>query len=438
MSCRSWYWSLALLLSLSGCGDADPEPTLEGVWTTDGYGFVVRFEGDTVALHELTTVSCLLFTSGPLEDGSLRAAGLNFRLANDKLLIEDGGTLHITGHRTRLPEVCTRAPAPSNDPVFNFEVFWRTFAEQYALFDLYGVDWQARYERFRARVSDGTTDDELFAILSESLAPLTDGHIGLIGGTRRFQPKAYPADFEAHRAEITNYIFERLLAGPGVTVTAENRMAYQSLDERVGYIFVTRMDQFSPHPTDGAAGNAEAAGRALDEALEALSDKDALIIDVRFNPGGYDAISLALASRFTDVERIGFSKKTRDGDGHTPLRAYRIAPAGPRQFLKPVYLLTSGATASAAENFTLAMSGLPQVTIVGDRTMGAQSDILTRQMPNGWTFWLSPEIYQAPDGEVYERIGVPPDVEVALDAASLVAGSDRILQEALRLARTGG
>jgi hypothetical protein len=310
--------------------------------------------------------------------------------------------------------------------VFNFEVFWRTFAEQYALFELYGVDWQARYALFRPRVSANTTDDELFAILSESLAPLTDGHIGLIGGKRRFHPKDYPADFEAHRAQITDYIFEHLVAGPGVTVTAENRMAYQSLNEHVGYIFVTRMDQFSPNPADGAAGNAEAAGHALDQALEALSNKDALIIDVRFNPGGYDAISLALASRFTTVDRIGFSKKTRDGDGYTPLREYHIAPAGPRQFTKPVYLLT------------LAMSGLPQVTIVGDRTMGAHSDILTRQLPNGWTFWLSPELYYAPDGQVYERIGIPPDVEVALDAASLVEGSDHILQEALRLASTGG
>ncbi|WP_163991182.1 S41 family peptidase [Pyxidicoccus caerfyrddinensis] len=318
----------------------------------------------------------------------------------------------------------------------NFEVFWHTFAEQYALFDLYGVDWQSRYDTFRPRVTAATTDDELFTLLSELLEPLTDGHISLEAGERVFLPKPHPEWVDTHLEAVKQYVRAHYLGGPGVTVKAGERVAWQSLDAHVGYILLTGMAGFTGDGTDEAA-DVEAAGRAIDEALAALGDKDALILDLRFNGGGYDAASMAIASRFTVVERVAFTKKARAGAGFTPSREYRFAPAGARRFTRPVYLLTSSLTASAAEIFTMAMSALPHVTVVGERTDGAHSDVLTRQLPNGWSFGLSNELYTAPDGEVYEKVGLPPDVAVSLDAPALAGGTDRILQEALRLANGG-
>ncbi|QRK10899.1 S41 family peptidase [Archangium violaceum] len=443
-----WFrmMSLALLVMLAACGKdgtddgggaPPPAETLEGSWTTEGYGFTFRFQGDTVTLYETTAVSCLKISEGPLEDGVLPELGMRFRLEGDRLVIDNGGTLFITGRRTPFPEVCTRVMPPPDDPVFNFEVFWRTFAEHYPFFDLHGVDWNARYETFRPRVSAATTDAELFSLLSELLEPLEDAHIGLEAGEWRFNPKPPPEWVEAYGARVEQYLLEHYHGGPGVTVTGGGMLAYQSLDERVGYIHIAAMAGFSEGEQEEEV-DAEAAGRAMDEALAALADKEALVIDVRFNIGGYDSTSLAIASRFADRERLAFTKKTRAGEGFTPSREYRFAPAGARQFTRPVYLLTSNLTVSAGEIFTMAMGTLPHVNVVGERTTGAHSDILPRHLPNGWAFSLSNQVYTAPDGQVYERVGLPPDVELPLDAPALVEGSDRILEEALRLAATPG
>ncbi|WP_428264771.1 hypothetical protein [Haliangium sp.] len=36
-------------------------------------------------------------------------------------------------------------------------------------------------------------------------------------------------------------------------------------------------------------------------------------------------------------------------------------------------------------------------------------------LPNGWLIGLSNEVYEAPDGAVYEAVGVPPAVEIPYD-----------------------
>jgi hypothetical protein len=55
-----------------------------------------------------------------------------------------------------LPAVCAQPVEKSGSPVYNFEVLWPTFNEQFAFFDLYNVDWQAQYNQYRPRV---TADD---------------------------------------------------------------------------------------------------------------------------------------------------------------------------------------------------------------------------------------------------------------------------------------
>lgn len=52
---------------------------------------------------------------------------------------------------------------------------------------------------------------------------------------------------------------------------------------------------------------------------------------------------------------------------------------------------------------------LPQVTVIGQNTQGAHSDVLTRTLPNGWTLGLSNEVLRLADGRVYEGVGIPPD-----------------------------
>ena len=100
--------------------------------------------------------------------------------------------------------------------------------------------------------------------------------------------------------------------------------------------------------------------------------------------------------------------------------------------------MTSTFTASAAENFLLAMRVLPHVTIIGETTVGVHSDVLQRRLPNGWLFTLSNEIYEAPDGTLFEGRGITPAIEVAaLRAEDRALGRDTGIEDALGQLATG-
>ena len=169
----------------------------------------------------------------------------------------------------------------------------------------------------------------------------------------------------------------------------------------------------------------------MDQVVAEFADAETVILDVRFNGGGYDATALTLAGRFADQERLALTKHARNGDSFTPLREFYVQPLGDQQYTGNVIVLTSPLTASAAEIFVMALQALPNVTVIGEPTSGGTSDILGRQLPNGWQFGLSNEVYYASDGQVYEGLGLQPDVVVPINIENLLAGQDDMLTAAL-------
>jgi len=123
----------------------------------------------------------------------------------------------------------------------------------------------------------------------------------------------------------------------------------------------------------------------LDTIMDDLSESGVskLIIDLRFNDGGYDTVALDMVSRFITQEQILYSKKAKFGNEFTEDASFSVAPKGNFQFSDDIVLLTSPYTISAAELFTLCIKDLSNVTIVGENTTGAFSTILTHTLPNG-------------------------------------------------------
>jgi C-terminal processing protease CtpA/Prc len=105
-----------------------------------------------------------------------------------------------------------------------------------------------------------------------------------------------------------------------------------------------------------------------------------------------------------------------------------IEPRGKPRYKGRIFLLTSGLTASAAEIFVLALLQRPDLTRIGEHTLGEQSDVMERHLPNGWQLHLSNELYHASDDETYEDRGVPPHVGIPyLDLHDIEAGRDPML-----------
>lgn len=135
---------------------------------------------------------------------------------------------------------------------------------------------------------------------------------------------------------------------------------------------------------------------------------------MRLNGGGYDEVGLAIASRFTDQRRQAMSKTARGYYGETKPVTADIYPEGNAPYLKPVIIIAGPDTASAAEVFLIAMNNLPNVTIMGENSSGDLSNILGKQLPNGWEFGLSNEVYLDHLGKSHEVIGFPPEINVTV------------------------
>jgi len=76
---------------------------------------------------------------------------------------------------------------PENTPKQNYAIFWQTFAEHYAFFDLRHVDWRDLDEQFRPQVTSATEPKELFHIFQAMIEPLRDAHTSVFGrGIGRF------------------------------------------------------------------------------------------------------------------------------------------------------------------------------------------------------------------------------------------------------------
>ena len=164
----------------------------------------------------------------------------------------------------------------------------------------------------------------------------------------------------------------------------------------------------------------EPSANALDRAIDFLSAGDAIVIDLRENGGGNPAAVRYLASAFTERGR----RLTTFYMGNNPPIANDALTDGPAGRLKgkPLYVLTSNATASAAEGFTGVIAGYRLGEIVGQNTAGAgfRNDLF----PLADGFFASVSIGRAvlaSTGKDWEGVGIAPTIPVdpakALDVA---------------------
>jgi hypothetical protein len=172
---------------------------------------------------------------------------------------------------------------------------------------------------------------------------------------------------------------------------------------------------------DGFVWQGEESARALDDAMRFLSGGDAVIIDVRGNGGGSPQAVQYIISHFLPPERplVEFHM----GGAPEPDRLSTLAelPAG-RMIGKPLYVLTSRGSASAAEEFAGHVGGFRIGALVGSRTAGAA--FRNELVPITGGFVLSVSVGRpvlAATGGDWERVGIAPTIEteppLALDAA---------------------
>lgn len=169
---------------------------------------------------------------------------------------------------------------------------------------------------------------------------------------------------------------------------------------------------------DGFMWDGAASATAIDNAMEFLRGGDAAIIDIRHNGGGSPDASAYLASYFVEPGEKLVTFHLRN-DPPTISRSVKVH--GQRLTGIPVYVLTSGHTASAAEEFSSHVARLKFATLVGETTAGAAHRNEIYPLPGGYLISISIGQPELPDGGNWEGKGVIPQIAAASDRALDVA-----------------
>ena len=178
-------------------------------------------------------------------------------------------------------------------------------------------------------------------------------------------------------------------------------------------------------------------------AFDSIAATNALILDVRQNGGGDSGYGWNVLGYLTDKPMKTGSYASRL---YSPLRRARGEsmvfepvetsdsgwPAnGKKLYTKPVVVLTSGMTFSAAEDFCSAYVGMKRGALIGEPTGGSTGQPLSFALPGGVMARVCTKRDMYPDGTEWNGKGIQPTVLVRPTVADLQAGRDTVLEAAL-------
>ncbi len=179
------------------------------------------------------------------------------------------------------------------------------------------------------------------------------------------------------------------------------------LQDGIGYVRITQFNEPTAEEFEKALVKLEGQGM------------DALILDLRNNPGGLLESARKVASKFIAGGELIVSTEGRDLANKIVYRADR---GKKRNY--PVVLLTNNGSASGSEIVAGALQDLKRAVLVGETTFGKGSVQSVLPLPDGSAMRLTTAKYYTPSHKVIHEHGVTPDIIVPIsaeDEATLMA-----------------
>lgn len=301
-----------------------------------------------------------------------------------------------------------------------FEAAWRLVAERYWDLSALGVDWDEVGDRYRRRLADVGSDDDLYDLLEAMYEEIGDQHSVFVRPERVAEVKRTYGDLpclavfglEAWAPSGPGSLTPARTApvghawGAGAAAWAQapddvatdraGPVAYgvAAAGERVvGYLRVPDL------ASDGVAEGVRQATRSLVRA-----GAEAIVLDLRGNPGGRLVTMMQVAGVFT---RGFLWRAVLSWSLPVPYPAI-----GDPVTDLPLYVLVDGDVHSAAEGLAGALQENGRATVVGERTAGNVEAVLPFCLRDGSQAWIATGVLAPLLGATWEGRGVEPNVAV--------------------------
>jgi len=323
---------------------------------------------------------------------------------------------------------------PEQSPRATFEYLWEEVRTKYSFLAYKGLNWDSVYAEYSPMIRPDMSQEQLFRVLADMTNELRDGHANLQSPFTfsNYYPifLGRPENYDG-RLVLERYFLRDInryfITGPF------QHTVLDTLGKRFGLISYRSFSSgFS--------------GAELNFVFQKMAGVDGVILDLRSNGGGAIQNAHTLAGRFTEVERIGYYSRLKNGPGPNdfgPEQAVSVVPSGsPLKFTGNVVVLTNRGSYSASSLFCLHMRGLPHVRLIGDTTGGGLGVPNGGELPNGWSYRFSVSQSLSPETDASGQrfnweSGVPPHIQVDLDLNQAALGYDSMLERAISYLESG-
>lgn len=373
---------------------------------------------------------------------------------------------------------------PKDDMIFTswdevFESFWNGMNYSYAFWDVDPTDWDAVYREYKPRFQDlkfynsqdSTTVKELFTEMTENLI---DHHyvLSIKDENGQFCEQIYPGYQEVKKRE---YYHDSFYQEDLVNTIKMNKKKGRIKDFKYGYseditIYSYNIDNnivylgLSAFSILSNLDNPDVSETLLNfyDLIETVPDLKGIVIDTRANGGGYLAdIYYILSPLISKPITFGYTR-TKNGMGrldYTPWSPMILYPASSAKDDEsmvqlqiernieniPIVALADVNSVSMGELTPMMICAFPNGCLIGERTWGGHGP-LDGLFSNSYagTFentafqvYTSTSLTKNLDGNIYEGIGLTPDIEALYNEAEFLNGNDTQLERAIQYINTG-
>ena len=487
---------IVTLLSLSACGgggssSSDGQPTtggdgredeLIGVWTENGYGLYLEVSEDRVKIYEAAESSCI--ETADIERIRLLdvLGGTNQEMDGSTAfsLVSNGNTLLPIAERrfskvNAVPESCETLAGDSAVEVVSHLA--AMVSQYHAFLNERGVNWGVEVANALVEAQSVQTDEQLKDLLANLLSTIHDPHVVLVA-----EPFNLSTDDQSEYLEraAEQLVFTEMVASPEYVLATEfyaaggqgspeeyiqgeylkifgaiesqldgplqssgganeDAIFWGTLQNgRFGYIAKTELEGIDPD-FNGISDISPTVPVArltaiMNDIAAAMQGIEGVIVDLRFAPGGTSSLDRVFTSYLIN-QTFSYADVTV---GSEQAVSVSLDPVENSSLAVPKVVLSGAGILSSAEDIVLALRAAGNTMIVGESTAGALSDMLFLQLPNGWVFSVSNQVWRDHNGIVWEVEGIPPNIErEALPKADRDSGMDTLVQFAEEWLTTG-